>query len=389
MTTYECPFVEEYWGPTAWRTQVEAEPEVASADLVRQAMSLTESLPVQGFVPNRMTYLGKQLKAMETLARKLCGETFRLAQEASLCLDISPVWNPETQFEQAHSLYESILPAGESLAERLRSYTTSVACPPEQVHLLPTFVDLAFAEARKRTTKFIELSVDERIDIQYLPQWEHEAAAYYRGNYQTHIVINTAAAATSLSRLFDHKVCHEGYPGHHTEYILKEQHLARHGYLEQTFYLTLVPQCVMSEGIATVAHEMIFSEGEAERWIAEQLSHFLHHEVDALALLRLRQASDMLGGVWENAAMLLDEGYPEAEVAQYFIKYMLLPADRAISYVALLKHPLHGLHLALAYGNGRRLVRRWLQGADRETIFRRFLTEQWTPSQLTGNILPT
>jgi hypothetical protein len=387
-TAYGSPFVEEYWGPPAWREQVETEPEIAAADLVRQAIALSDTLPAQGFAPKREAYLGKQLKAMETLARKLCGETFTLAEWAVRCLDVHPVWTSEAQFEQAHALYESVLPGMGSLAERLQAYKAGVACPPEQTNLLPRLIDLAFAEARKRTRSMVELPDGETIDIQYLPEWEYEAAAYYRGNYRTHIVINTAVTATSLSRLFDHKVCHEGYPGHHTEYILKERNLARRGYTEQTLYLTLVPQCVISEGIAMVAHEMIFSEGEAEHWVAEQMDHMLHREVDAQALLRLRQASEMLEGVWCNAAMLLDEGRSEAEVAQYFVEYMLLPEDRARSYVALLKHPLYGLHFALTYGNGQKLVRRWLQGSDREAVFHRFLTEQWTPTQLAANSLP-
>jgi len=67
---------------------------------------------------------------------------------------------------------------------------------------------------------------------------------------------------------------------------------------------------------------------------------------------------------------------------------MLLPEDRASSYVAALKHPLHGLYTALTYGNGQKLVRRWLQGTDRVAVFHHFLTEQWTPSQLAGNVLP-
>ncbi len=138
-----------------------------------------------------------------------------------------------------------------------------------------------------------------------------------------------------------------------------------------------------------VAHEMIFSEGEAEHWIAEQMDRLLHREVDAQALLRLRQASDLLEGVWGNAAMLLDEGHSEAEAAQYFVKYMLLPEERATAYIAFLKHPLYGLHVALTYGNGQKLVRRWLQGPDRDAVFLRFLTEQWTPSQLAANALPT
>src|SRR6266566_1602420 len=262
-TAYGSPFVEEYWGPSAWREQVETEPEMTAADLVRQATTLADALPAQGFAPNRVSYLGKHLRAMETLARKLCGETFTLAEEAARCLDIHPMWTPEAQFEQAHALYETTLPGTRSLAE---------------------------------------LPDGETIDIQYLPEWEHEAAAYYRGNYRTHIVINTAAAATFLSRLFDHKVCHEGYPGHHTDYVLKERHLARRGYTEQTLYLTLVPQCVISEGIAMVAHEMIFSEGEAEHWIAEHMDRLFHREVDAQALLRLRQASEMLEGVWRSTS---------------------------------------------------------------------------------------
>ena len=76
----------------------------------------------------------------------------------------------------------------------------------------------------------------------------------------------------------------------------------------------------MSEGIAQVAHEMIFAEGEAERWIARQIHHLFHREVEAQTLLHLRQASDLLQGVWKNAAILLDAGHSEAEGAQYFVK---------------------------------------------------------------------
>jgi hypothetical protein len=91
QATYQSPFVEEYWGPPAWRAQVETEPEMTTADLVRQAMTLADALSAQGFASNRVIYLGKHLTAMETLARKLCGETFTLAEAAARCLDIHPV----------------------------------------------------------------------------------------------------------------------------------------------------------------------------------------------------------------------------------------------------------------------------------------------------------
>lgn len=71
QTIYGSPFVEEYWGPPAWREQVEKEPEMTAADLVRQAIMLADSLSAQGFAQNREAYLGKHFRAMETLARKL------------------------------------------------------------------------------------------------------------------------------------------------------------------------------------------------------------------------------------------------------------------------------------------------------------------------------
>jgi hypothetical protein len=388
-TTYGSPFVEDYWGPEAWRKHVEAEPEAAPADLVRHAMTLADTLSEQGFTPGRVTYLSTQIRAIETLARKLCGETFSLAEEAKRSLDISPHWTPEAQFEQAHALYESTVPAGAgSLAERVRAYQQTFAFPQEPVEPLKEVIEQAMTLARKRTCALLVLPEGEAVEMQYFPEKKYDAAARYQGNYRTRLEMNLATTAAWFSRLFDHKVCHEGYPGHHTEYVLKDQHLARCGYTEQTLYLTLVPQCVISEGIAMVAHEMIFSAGEAEHWITAQMERLFHKEVDARTLLRLRQASNMLEGVWSNAAMLLDEGCSEAEVVQYFVKYMLLPEDRASSSVASLKHPLHGLHSALTYGTGQQLVRRWIQGPDRIAVFHRFLTEQWTPSQLAGKTLP-
>lgn len=194
--------------------------------------------------------------------------------------------------------------------------------------------------------------------------------------------MNVSATAAYLSRLFDHKVCHEAYPGHHTEYVLKEQNLyQQQGYIEQSLVLTLCPQCVITEGIAMMAHEMIFSPGEAEQWIVDHVYRFLRKDVDATVLLRLRQASEMLYGVWDNALLMLGEGRPEEEIVQYFSKHMLLAEDRATQMVAYLKRPVSGLY-QLTYASGQKLLRPWLQGPDKVAVFRHFLTEQIYPSSL-------
>jgi hypothetical protein len=386
--TYDSPFVEAYYGPPEWQQQAEAGPEMTAAALAGQARALAETLPAQGFAPNRTIYLGKHVKAMETLCRKLGGESIPLAEQARDCLDLHLTWTSEARFEQAHRLYDSALPGRGNLAERLAEYIRFLAFPKEQSAWLADLIARAFAEARQRTGRLINLPGGEYIEVQLSPVREHEGAARYRGSYRTRIEMNLAAAAAHPSRLFDHKICHEGYPGHHTEYVLKEQQLARQrGYSEQTIVLTLSPQCVLTEGIAVLAHEIIFAPGEAEAWIVEQVYRPLGKEVEASVLLSLRQAWELLHPIWDNAALLLDQGQSEEDVSRYVARYMVLPRERAAPMVASLKHPLWGLY-SLTYAGGKKLLRPWLEGPERLALFQRFLTEQFVPSQLEASALP-
>jgi hypothetical protein len=57
---------------------------------------------------------------------------------------------------------------------------------------------------------------------------------------------------------------HEGYPGHHTEFILKEQHLYREqNQFEHSILILHSPKLIISEGIANNAISVLFSDEEA------------------------------------------------------------------------------------------------------------------------------
>src|SRR5581483_8069521 len=77
-TFTESRFVDYYYGPPEWKLSVEAETETPAAELVRQAMALADALPTQNFAAHREAYLAKQVIALETVCRKLNGETFTL-----------------------------------------------------------------------------------------------------------------------------------------------------------------------------------------------------------------------------------------------------------------------------------------------------------------------
>jgi hypothetical protein len=371
-------FVDYYYGPSEWKAAVEAEAEMPALDLVRAANVLLETLPNQGFEPQRTNYLEKQTIALETVCRKLNGETFSLADEASRCYDIHPTWIPETQFEQGHALLDEALPGEGSIHERRQKLRRRYELAGEQRKELLNFMRLAIAEARRRALAFIDLPQSEEVDLALVSDQVFGGENWYLGNYRSHVEMNTDLP-TDMRWLLD-LVCHEGYPGHHTEFVLKEQHLYRErGYIEQAVAPIVSPQSVISEGIATSAFDMIFTRAEAEQWAREHLypaAGIRPVEVDQEKMAR---AGELMAGVEGNARFMLSDGRPEHEVKAYLMKYMLIPENFAENSLEFLKDSFREAYI-FTYFYGRKLMKPYLTGPDKQANFKRFLTEQLCPS---------
>jgi hypothetical protein len=302
----ESRFVDYYYGPPEWKTEVEAEAETPVTDLVRQAMMLADALPAQNFEAHRETYLMKQLLALETVCRKLNGETFSLEEEVQRCFDIHPTWIPESQFEQGLAMLDEVLPGGGSLPDRLQVWRKRYQLAREKSGLLLNFMQRAAAEARRRTQAFVNLPADEGVEVQTVSDKVFYGENWYLGNYRSRVELNTDLP-TDLNDLM-YFMCHEGYPGHHTEFVLKEQHLFRErGYIEQAISPIIGPQSVISEGIATLACEMIFTPEGAEQWLAEHIYPEAGIEPDTIDIAKLRKAGELLEvySIGGNAAFLL------------------------------------------------------------------------------------
>jgi hypothetical protein len=85
--------------------------------------------------------------------------------------------------------------------------------------------------------------------------------------------------------------------------------------------------------------------------------------------------------VRSNAAYLLGEGGSDEEVLGYLKRHLRLPDDYAAKELTSLKRPFRETY-ALTYHAGKQLLLPWLQGPDRQAVFRRFLSEQIIPSEL-------
>ena len=345
--------VEEYQ-PPEWEEQVRHEP-IHPADLLLQdAQQLQESLPLQPFEPKRSAYLTKQLCALETMSRRLLGERFSLQEQARRCYDLDIDWLPESLFEQAHALYSAALPGRGSISSRLQQWQNSLTLPPEKAHLLPSFVQHALMEALLRTQAMLPMPADTNTEIQALVDRPARAMARYLGNHRSRVYLNPAVPFP-LTDLF-YVLCHEGYPGHLAEFVLKDEVLIHgRGYLDERVLLPCSPRYVISEGLALLAHEMIFGPGEAEAWLTEHIYPEAGIDPDHCDLTKIHRARDLLFGVSCNASWLVEEGRPEGEVLDYLMRYGLLNEEAACRELAGLQQPFYEANI-YTYFHGRRLL---------------------------------
>ncbi|HWF75209.1 MAG TPA: hypothetical protein VG186_17820, partial [Solirubrobacteraceae bacterium] len=231
-------------------------------------------------------------------------------------------------------------------------------------------------EMRRRCREIFELPDGEGVAWKLVSGERWAGQADYLGQRQTLIRIN-ADLPISSSRLLE-LVCHEAYPGHHTEGVCKEVSLIeKAGREELSAYVYPTPQALLSEGLASWAlHALLGDDGES---IAAECLRPIGIPYDPETASAVREAEEMLLAVRSNVALMLDAGGPSAQ-AQDYARAWLLDAphqiDEAISNLeARTWRPYES-----CYPVGFALCRKYAE--LRPERFRTLLHEQLTPADL-------
>lgn len=370
-------YTEGYYGPAALRDEVNASPLREPGLLLSDVQRLRDAIPTDD--PNRAAFLGATFKAIECSVRMLNGETFDFLDEVHHLFDIRPRHVPETEFEAAHRLLDDLLPksAKLDLPGRLDTWRKAFRIDPTRALEL---LELARAETRRRTAQLFDLPDDEGVEIRLVNNQPWSAYNWYLGNGRSLIEFNTDLPLSALD-LTD-TFAHEGYPGHHTEAMLKERDIfRRRGYGEQGVIILNSPAAVISEGIATTAAEIIFPGNELHEWNVEVML-----PAAGLPLLgkpeQLRGITDALEAlryVMGNAAILYHTGQlDKAATIDYIQTYALSTPERAAKRFSFIAYPLYRAY-TFTYTTGYDLI---AASNDRMHTFRRLLTEQALPSQI-------
>jgi hypothetical protein len=388
--------VDAYVGPPEVKTAALAGPLPSPADLLDRATSLLADVTGTELPPSRTDYLTAQVTALQATCRKLTGEEIPYRDEVRLYFDIEPAKTPEAVYNEAIAALGDALPGTGDIATRMIAWRDQFVVPVDTARLM---IETIATEIRARSTAFAPLPEGEGIEVAMVSGKPWSGYNWYLGNCRSLVEINTDLPIQA-SRLLD-LICHEGYPGHHTEHAIKEQRLYRElGYGEHAIQLINTPECVISEGIATLAQSVIFTADEAAAWRREHLYIPAGIAVDPARERQVMDAQRALTSVAGNAALLLHEdGVAANEVAAYFEKYALESPERARHRLSFISDPLWRAYI-FTYHVGYDLLGAWLDQDDeagplptagagrarRQSRFAHLLAEQVTPSAIRSQV---
>jgi hypothetical protein len=391
--------VDAYFGPPEIRDAAVARLSPTPDELLAQANALFDAVTMADLAPSRADYLAAQVQALVTTCRKLAGEEIPYREEVRLCFDIEPEKVADSVYEEAIAALSDALPGEGDVATRMIAWREQFEIPAETARSL---IDVIADEVRRRTLAIVTLPETEAIEVSMVRDKPWSGYNWYLGECRSLIEINTDLPIR-VNGLLD-LICHEGYPGHHTEHAVKEQRLFRElGYGEHAIQLINTPECVISEGIATLAESMIFTPEEAAEWRSSALYAPLGLAVDPVREVQIGDAQRNLRSVAGNAALMLhEEGASQADVVEYLARYGLETPERARHRMRFIEDPLWRAYV-FTYHVGRDLLGAWCDdgiangasdlgpgmaatGSGRTDRFRRLLEEQVTPSAIRSQL---
>jgi len=371
-------FVDAYYGPPELAERVAAEPLPSPAAVAGEAARLLAALDAGEGEPDldagRRRWLRAQVVGLHTSARKLAGETIGYADEVEWCYGVRPTLLDEEVFAAAHHRLDEVLPGSGPLPERYIAWREAQAVPVDR---LPDALHSLADDFRERTQQTFGLPEGEHVDWELATDQPWSGFNYYLGGLRSRVAINVDLPVLSPS--LAHLVAHEAYPGHHTEHSRKEAGLVRRrGWQEETIFLVGTPQCLLAEGLADLALEVIAGD-RPETLVAEHLRP-LGIPYDAEVVAAVSVAGEALNAVRANVAWKLHEdGVTVDEAVAYAERWALMPKARAEKAVEFLTSPTWRAYIS-CYVEGLPLCRRYVAGDPAR--FATLLTEQLVPADL-------
>jgi len=376
-------YVDFYIGPKKLRKIVDNEVLTSPNKLLTDCKNLQKDLFKQGYDKKRERYLEKILTAMRTSIEILNSTEISIKEQFLRLYDIVLQPVKESELDNLKEEFNAAYGGPGSLEKRMNDLRVRRTVPKGKVFEL---VKKALNITRERTKElFVNLLPQkERIVLELVKNNDEVKWSYYNwylGNYCSRIEVNpnydmywtTLLSATA----------HEGYPGHHTEFIIKEQRLYRE--LNQFEHLVLLlhsPKLIISEGIADLAVKILFSNREAVEISLRELCPDSSNEVSLEIMIAQNKVKGKITLFWYNFAYhaLIDK-YNDEELMQYGTNFEIVSKENIKNQLIRISNPVYSKN-AFVYQLGSTLIKKKYGETPSVRDFRYLLANPILPSDL-------
>ena len=313
-------YVDFYYGPEKIRQNVDSEAITSPNKLLIDINNLLNKLDLQGYDINRERYLEKMLTAMRTSIELLNGIEISIEDQFLKLYDVALQPANESEVRDLKKEYDEAYGESGSLEERL-DYLREVRKVPE-ANVFSLFKK-ALNIVRKQTNKLFGnlLPEEEHISINLVEKTTDELKwsyyNWYLGNYHSRIEVNPNYAMYWTS--FMSAASHEGYPGHHTEFVLNEENLFLNlNQFEHSILILHSPKIIISEGIANLANSMLYSNKESAEIGLREFCTDVTKETSLEKIILQDKLKVKIPIFWYNFAYhAVVDKYSEEELIQY------------------------------------------------------------------------
>ncbi len=384
--------VDGYYGPADLKARVDLEPVPSPARLAADAAALRERVSSEVADPGRRAWLEAQLVALATRAGVLAGEPIPYLEQVERGYAWLPTRRPESLFAETAAELERLIPGAGPLAERLATWDERFIVDPER---LPAVVDWLVAELRRRALPRFGMPTGESVRVGLVRDQPWSGYDWYDGGLRSRVDLNLDLPVRAPELVAT--LAHETYAGHHAEHAWKEVELVeRRGWLESSVLLLLTPECLISEGLASLGPDLLLPAGERAELLEELLERSGLWPDDAVRRRDAATASAAvsplrrrLAEVDVNAALLRHvEGASSETTLAYLRTNGCLPDARARKRLEFIEDPRWRTYV-FVYHEGYELLDQWVAlvpPAARDARFGRLLREPLTPAAIAAEL---
>ncbi len=351
-------YVDFYIGPKKLRKIVDNEAITSPSKLLTDCKALQKDLFKQGYDKKRERYLEKMLTAMRTSIEILNGIEIPFKEQFLRLYDIVLQPVKESELDNLKEEFNAAYGGLGSLEKRMNDLRVRRTVPEGKVFEL---YKKALNITRERTKElFVDLLPEnEHIIIELVNNNNNKAKwscyNWYLGNSCSQIEVNPNY--NMYWSVFLSAAAHEGYPGHHTEFVVKEKTLYRElNQFEHSILLLNSPKLIICEGIANTAVNMLFNYREQAEISLREFCLDSSKESSIEALIAQSKVKGKLSLFGYNFAYhALIDGWSEERLIRYATSFGLFSQEDLKNRIKIFLNPVHST-TTFSYNIGSKLI---------------------------------